>query len=73
MEKIITHPLFNKAKKVIDSCETSEQRKVANKYIDLVTNRIYKDCRYNNTFKGCVLNQILIPLIKGYLNELKRG
>lgn len=35
MEQIVTHPLYIRCKKVIESCETDEQLRVAIKYCNL--------------------------------------
>lgn len=50
MEQIVTHPLYIRCKKVIESCETIEQLRVAIKYCNLArtaTEHIHKlttDC-----------------------------
>ncbi len=40
MEQIVTHPLYIRGRKVIESCETNDQLKVAIKYCNLVRNRM---------------------------------
>ena len=39
MEKIATHPIYIRCKKVIESCETPEQLKTAKKYCTLARKR----------------------------------
>jgi len=39
MEKIVTHPLYIRCKKVIDSCETPEQLETAFNYCKLAEKR----------------------------------
>ena len=39
MEKIVTHPLYIRCRKVIDSCETPEQLNTAIKYCKLAKKR----------------------------------
>ena len=40
MEQIVTHPLYIRGRKVIESCTTIEQLRVAIKYCNLVRNRM---------------------------------
>lgn len=46
MEQIITHPLYIRCRKVIESCETNEQLKVAIKYCKLAVLRDTFDHHY---------------------------
>lgn len=46
MEQIVTHPLYIRCRKVIESCETNEQLKVAIKYCKLAAIRDTFDNHY---------------------------
>ena len=44
MDKIVTHPLYFKAQKVVASCNRSIHYEVAEKYLKLIKKHINRDC-----------------------------
>lgn len=53
MLKIATDPLFIRAKKVIDSCETTDQLIIALKYADLCKTKMYRNFSKNKSMISC--------------------
>lgn len=49
MEKIVTHPLYIRCKKVIESCRTINQKDIARKYKKLCKEKMDKEYQKTTT------------------------
>ena len=66
MKKIVTHPLFCRAKRVVDSCQTEEQLEVARKYVSLAMHEIEKGFKTGISYED---NGLYLTL-RHYKNEI---
>lgn len=69
MTKIVTHPLYIRCKKVIESCETPEQLKTARNYCKVARNRtvihLQSDLRNMDDYIAHIQAwNVLIPEVK---------